>query len=201
MIILRNRNFSLKYDPRTGKYEGKYSPAQRIGTIGITSGIGAVGGFTLGALTGNSRVATSAAKIGAGLGAATGMYLARNKRIDKINKAIDERNNNYRKNDFSRRTKNLPISYKEFLKKYPSQARQLKDLEDLGYYSDENPGDIEWFEDGGLEKGRYLPISSDGDYSNLMFDTKTGKYVSVDSEMLEPEEVKDIKSWVKYQKY
>lgn len=73
----------------------------------------------------------------------------------------------------------------------------MKYLKDYGLYSDENPGNIEWFELGGLEKGggRYLPITAKDDYNNLMFDTKTGKYVTIDSEELEPCPVKDLKSW------
>lgn len=43
-----------------------------------------------------------------------------------------------------------------------------------------------------------MPISSRDDYNNLMFDTKTGKYVEMDSEELEPYPIKDIKSWANY---
>lgn len=75
-----------------------------------------------------------------------------------------------------------------FSKRYPVQAEQLKGFESQ-CFNDEYPGNIVWFEQGGLEKGRYLPIASPNEYDNLMFDTKTKKYVVVDSEELEPEEL------------
>jgi hypothetical protein len=137
------------------------------------------------------------ALIGAGIGTGLSAYLTRQSRFDKHNKEIDQKNERWRKEDFDRRTKNLPISYAEFQKRFPNQYKQLKDLGELGYYSDENPGDIEWFEIGGLEKGRYLPISNRDEYNFLMFDIKTGKFVEIDSEDLEPYPVKSIKSWVK----
>ena len=199
MKLLRNKKFSVKYDPRTGKYEGKYSIGQRIGSAAAGAGIGAAGGLALGSLTNSTDFAKKAILTGAGIGALGGLLSARNSRLEKHNQKIDEKNNAYHQSELSRKTKNLPISYKEFQRRFPSQAKQLKDLGELGYYTDENPGDIEWFEQGGnLEKGRYLPISSRDDYNNLMFDTKTGKYVEMDSEELEPYPIKDIKSWANY---
>lgn len=136
--------------------------------------------------------------IGGGLGAGTGLILTRPSFYRNHNRKIDERRNNYIQGEFNRKTNSLPMSYSDFQKRFPNQYKQLKDLGDLGSYNDQNPGDIGWFEAGGLEEKRYLPISSKDDYNNLMFDTKTGKYVTIDSEMLEPEPVRDVKSWVKF---
>lgn len=188
------RLFSIKYNPTTKKYEGKVDWKDRVKGAAFLGTTGAGVGALLGGTIGKPR---KGALIGAGIGTGLSSYFMRKSRFDKHNRKIDEALNNYKKDRFERLSKNLPISYSEFSKKFPNQAKQLKYLKDYGLYSDENPGNIEWFELGGLEKGRYLPITAKDDYNNLMFDTKTGKYVTLDSEELEPYPVKDIKSWAR----
>jgi hypothetical protein len=186
------RSFSIEYNPTTKKYEGKVDWKDRVKGAAFLGTTGAGVGALLGGTVGKPR---KGALIGAGIGTGLSSYFMRQSRFDRHNKKIDEANNNYRKDRLERLSKNLPISYSEFSKKFPNQAKQLKYLGNYGYYSDENPGDIEWFELGGLEKGRYLPITAKDEYTHLMFDTKTGKYVTIDSEELEPYPVKDLKSW------
>lgn len=198
MAIYRIKRFSVTYDKHKDRYSGKYSMGQRIGSLAVHSGLGAAAGFALGSLTGNKRAAVTLAKAGSILGAGASLYNTRNSRIEKYNKTRDERDNQSRLDSLERRKKSLPLSYSDFRKKYPDQYNKLKSLGDLGYFTDENPGDIDWFEQGGLEKGRYLPISRPDDYNNLMFDLRKREFVNIDSELLEPTPVKDIKEWAKF---
>lgn len=186
------RLFSIEYNPTTKRYEGKVDLKDRLKSASILGSAGAGVGALLGSAVRNPR---KGALIGTGIGLGLSSYLTRQSRFDKHNRKIDQKEANWRKTNFDRRTKNLPMSYSEFSRKFPNQAKQLNHLGDYGHYGDENPGDIEWFELGGLEKGRYLPITYKDEYNNLMFDTKKGKYVTIDSEELEPYPVKDIKSW------
>lgn len=197
MIILRNKQFSAKYNPVTKRYEGKITKGDTLKSAAILGTTGAILGGIAGSAFG-SNGAKKGAALGGVLGSGAGMYFTRQSRFDKHNRKMEEadqiKKNNYQKELLNRRN-NLPISYADFKKRYPVQAGQLKGFESQ-CFNDEYPGNIAWFEQGGLEKGRYLPIASLNEYDNLMFDTKTKKYVVVDSEELEPEELRGgAKNW------
>ena len=197
MIVLRNNQFSAKYNPVTKRYEGKVANGDTLKSASILGTTGAILGGIAGSAFGSSGAKKGAA-VGGVLGTGAGMYFTRQSRFDKHNRKVDDadqiKKNNYQKELLNRRN-NLPISYSDFKRRYPVQAGQLKGFESL-CFNEECPGNIAWFEQGGLEKGRYLPIASLNEYDNLMFDTKTKKYVSVDSEELEPEELRSgVKNW------
>lgn len=197
MIILRQKIYSIKYNPKTKYFEGKSTIRDRLKGAAILGG----GGALLGGLAGSfisPKFAKAGLAVGGALGSAAGLYTTRQANYDRLNKRVEtakQAAEEARKRGIEENRKKLPLSYSEFKTKYPSQAAQLKGFEDY-CYSDENPGDMSWYENLGLEKNRYLPVTYVDDYTDLLFDTKTKKYVLIDSEVGEPEnfngKVKDL---------
>ena len=188
MVIKRQKDFSINYNPRTGYYEGKSTGKDKLKGAAILGGTGAILGGLAGNLI-NPRVAKAGLAIGGSLGSAAGLYFTRQAHYDKLNRKTSELRRigeEKRKRDIEENRKKLPLSYSEFKTKYPSQAAQLKGFE-ANCYNDNSPADMTWYESLGLEKGRYLPVAYIDDYTDLLFDTKTGKYMTIDSEVGEPE--------------
>lgn len=197
MILLRQKLYSIKYNPKTRYYEGRVTGKDRIKGAAILGG----GGALIGGLAGSfisPKAAKAGAALGGTLGSAAGLYVTRQSHYDKLNKKVEiakQTAEEARKKEIEENRKKLPLSYSDFKAKYPSQAARLKGLEAY-CYSDENPGDMTWYESLGLEKKRYLPVAYIDDYTDLLFDTKNKKYVLIDSEVGEPEpfsgKIKDL---------
>ena len=89
MIILRQKTYSIKYNPTTKKYEGKVDWRDRAKSAAVLGTTGAGVGALLGGAVGKPG---KGALIGAGIGTGLSTYLTRQSRIDKYNKKIDQEN-------------------------------------------------------------------------------------------------------------
>jgi hypothetical protein len=89
MIILRQKTYSIKYNPTTKKYEGKVDWRDRAKSAAVLGTTGAGVGALLGGAVGKPG---KGALIGAGIGTGLSTYLTRQSRIDKHNKKIDQEN-------------------------------------------------------------------------------------------------------------
>lgn len=94
MIILRQKQYSIKYNPSTKKYEGKVDWKDRAKSAAILGATGAGIGTLLGGSVGKPG---KGALIGAGIGAGLSTYFTRQSQFDKHNKKIDQENEERRK--------------------------------------------------------------------------------------------------------
>ena len=94
MRIIRQKTYSIKYNPTTKKYEGKVDWKDRAKSAAVLGTTGAGVGALLGGAVGKPG---KGALIGAGIGTGLSTYLTRQSRIDKHNKKIDQENEERRK--------------------------------------------------------------------------------------------------------
>ena len=94
MVILRQKSYSIKYNPSTKKYEGKVDWKDRAKSAAILGATGAGIGTLLGGSVGKPG---KGALIGAGIGAGLSTYFTRQSQFDKHNKKIDQENEERRK--------------------------------------------------------------------------------------------------------
>ena len=107
MKIIRQKTYSIKYNPTTKKYEGKVDWKDRAKSAAVLGTTGAGVGALLGGAVGKPG---KGALIGAGIGTGLSTYLTRQSRIDKLNKKIDQ--------EEARRKASRPIFNSSEINKY-----------------------------------------------------------------------------------
>lgn len=143
--------------------------------------------------------------------AATGAYVTSNyfrkKQINKLQKRIDS--DNIRRNSLidNRRINwenQRPMTYDQFYKKYPkvkSDMNRVKFNENYRFTDNSIP-DYNQIKNiwGEFDPKRYIPLGVQDAYesSYMFYDTKTGDYVNVWSDIEEPERIKRLDDYKEF---
>lgn len=194
-MIIKRKLFNISDREELERLKSiKPTLGKRLAATGALGGTGALLGLAGG---------RGGALLGGTIGAATGAYVTSNyfrkKQINKLQKRIDS--DNIRRNSLidNRRINwenQRPMTYDQFYKKYPkvkSDMNRVKFNENYRFTDNSIP-DYNQIKNiwGEFDPKRYIPLGVQDAYesSYMFYDTKTGDYVNVWSDIEEPERIK-----------
>lgn len=203
IMIIKRKLFNISDREELERLKSiKPTLGKRLAATGALGGTGALLGFAGG---------RGGALLGGTIGAATGAYVTSNyfrkKQINKLQKRIDS--DNIRRNSLidNRRINwenQRPMTYDQFYKKYPkvkSDMNRVKFNENYRFTDNSIP-DYNQIKNiwGEFDPKRYIPLGVQDAYesSYMFYDTKTGDYVNVWSDIEEPERIKRLDDYKEF---